>query len=180
MRQTKIHFDAIIKRLNCGSEDFEIFPYVNFLSGLISNYHFDDGFKNTKIKLFCCPCSKTYSSWYEELNIDETICLSTKSLIFAKSISLIDHICAGATGVGSGFSGGVDLYHYLTICYIYVKHGEDAIGPKGLELISGIKKSTKKQKKKKNKKSNTTFIFNEHTNERRRSHRGSVRVSQRK
>ena len=148
VQDTKDLFDLILKRLNISEEDVEMMRYVQFLSGLVANYNFDYGFSNDKQEYcYTCPCSRTYTSWYKVLDIEETITVSTKSHVFNTSIQLIDHICSAATCAGSAFSGDYDLYHYLTLCYICAKHGEDKIGTRGREILTGIKKSGKKEKK---------------------------------
>ena len=177
VRQTKVFFEAIVKRLNL-VEEVEMIRYVNFLSALVSNYHFDDGFRNIgqRQNSYVCPCSKNYCPWYETLDIEGTISVSTKNHVFQKSASFMNHIVSSATGEGTGFQGGgTDLYHYLILCYIYQLYGETAIGAKGLELITGVK-SSKKSKKKKSLVSTRVSRVNEHCNELCRSDRGKFNV----
>ena len=181
VKKTKTLFDSIMKRLKYPTNDCDMFPYVNFLSGLASNYLFDDGFIHSKItsSSFSCPCSKMYTEWYKLLNIEETICIATKPHSFSNSKSLIDHICAGATGEGSGFDGlGVDLYHYLTLCYISAKHGDAVIGPRGVSVLTGRKMTKQQKNKKKSHNPSIQSRLNDHNNELRRSDRGNfTRVS---
>ena len=181
VKKTKTLFDSIMKRLKYPTNDCDMFPYVNFLSGLVSNYLFDDGFISSKItsSSFSCPCSKMYTEWYKLLNIEETICVATKTHSFSNSKSLIDHICAGATGEGSGFDDrGGDLYHYLTLCYISAKHGDAVIGPRGVSVLTGRKMTKQQKNKKKSHNPSIQSRLNAHNNELRRSERGNfTRVS---
>ena len=91
------------------------------------------------------------------------------------------HIVSLATGEGIGFQGdGTDLYHYIILCYIYQLYGETAIGAKGLELITGVVKSSKKSKKKKALVPKIMSREIDRRNDLRRSVRGNFGVSQRK
>ena len=92
----------------------------------------------------------------------------------------MNHIVSSATGEGTSFQGGgTDLYHYIILCYIYQLYGETAIGAKGLELITGVVKSSKKSKKKKTIAPTFMSRENDRRNDLRRSARGNFGVSQR-
>ena len=53
-------------------------------------------------RIFFCPCSKNYCSWYETLDIEGTISVSTKNHVFQKSASFMNHIVSSAAGEGTG------------------------------------------------------------------------------
>ena len=69
------------------------------------------------------------------LGIEETISCSTSNHVYHDPLAFMSHILDH----GTGLYGSIDLYHYLTACYMFQLYG-NKIGDSAVNVFKGIKK----------------------------------------